>query len=447
MPVKQRAHDPYNFDPGFEAALVTALSCRPKLYGRVGEHLDPECLGAPAAKLALQALNVVVRDLGSGPESVVVVLQRLRRWMHEGKTTHAEIVAVMDLYDTAEDRGLPSTEELVGEVVPVLKRRMERESIDTALQEFQRKGDPARALARMEIARRLGIAESGIGTVLGPASFEQILRLQRVVRMRTGIMELDDALDGGMFRATLTTLMAGTKVGKSMGLVQLACAGLLQGFNVACATLELPVPIWSARVKANLTGIPINAILEDPYGCGAAELLDEFQSLPAFGRITFKAFTAKVTSMTDLLSWIADVEEVWASPVNLLVVDYADKMRSRTSKGSEEQSSYQSTDAVYDDLFGWARDNDRWSATASQAKRVKDRRDKGRKLEADDVADGMGKVRNSDYVITLNARDEGEQMLYNVITRLGRSGVTAGPLPTDYAVARIGPVDHKGMVR
>lgn len=429
---------PYDFNPEFERAVVTACITRPKFWTSIGHAVEEDALASAPAKLAIKAARAIANETKKPPASAMLLVQRLKRWTYEGKITHDEVLAVSDLIDDAVDAGMPDDEDLIAELKPVLSRRMQQAALEEGLTEFQKRGDPSIALQTLERAKRLGTAslDKGIGNVLGPASFDQMAALSKVQRMKTGILELDEALSGGMMRGTETVLIGGSGGGKSMGLIQIATAAARQGFHVALATLELPEPIINARLIANLTGIPIDDILADPFTCGAMEALDIFQNEVGFGKVTVKEFTPKATTPQDLFAWCKDAEQEWGQEVSMLVVDYADKLAAK-GKANREDNTYSTQGSVYEDLYVWARDDKRWVATGSQSTRGKDRGKK--KVDLDDVADSMHKIRTADLVITLNTLDD--MMSYLIAkNRLGKSRQTVGPLPIDYTCARISPV-------
>jgi KaiC/GvpD/RAD55 family RecA-like ATPase len=289
-------------------------------------------------------------------------------------------------------------------------------------------------------AQRIGACDSSTGTTVGPASFDVILRMREVQRMRTGIMELDDILDGGYVRGTETVFLGDTGGGKSMALVQSASSAALQGFIACYATLELPVPIVLARLKANLTGVPTNDILYDDAAAERSKVrLAEIQ-VAGFGGIVVKEFTPKATTPDDLFRWVRDVEREIGRDVDVLVVDYADKLAvPKQAESGKEKGEYAGQLLIYEGLRVWATTNRRWVITASQASRSKDRT---KKLDTSDVADSLHKVRVADLVITLNPRgEENDQMIsFGAKNRLGKGRASVGPLPTEFACARVSPV-------
>jgi len=432
--------EPYPFAPVFERALVTALCQRPALYGKVARYLDVESLTSAEARLAVQAAKAFAKDLGRGPEKLATVLQRVSRWVGEGKHTHDEAAALDDWFGDAQDAGLPPDEELLAELAPVVLRRVEKSGLEEAFEAFKQGGDLTTALMKIQQAMRLQDTEQTPGMMLGGASFEELERLKRSERLPTGLLELDDVLKGGPRRGTGNMFLGPASGGKSMALIQVANGAAMVGAHVAYATLELPVEDIMARLKANLTSIPVDAILDEPLACGAKEALESMMLRTTFGSIVVAAFTPKLTTPRDLFEWVKLQEADRGITIDVLVVDYADKLGTSSRAPTKDTSSYAEQGTVYDELFIWARDQKRWLWTASQSGRNKD---KGKtKLMLDDVADSMGKIRNFDTVITINPRDNYTQVVLGIEKnrRDGNRGREVGPLPVEFSLAQIAPV-------
>jgi hypothetical protein len=431
--------EPYPFADEMERALATLLASRPKLYARLGAALDPKGFSVPVAKLALEAIRAIAHDSGRGPDHTVLVIQRLKRWMADGRITQDDINEVVDMFDAAEDSGLPSEEAVISEVAPILQRRAQRDAIESALADYQKRQDPTHAFQLLEKAQRIGEVEETTGVLVGSASFEAMERLKKVDRLPSGILELDDALAGGFLRGTETVYIAGTGGGKSQALIQNATASALRGFFTGYVTLELPEEIILARLKANMTGLFVDDILADPSRAKGA--LARITSHPGYGGIVVGEFTPKVTTVGDLRDWVESMEQRHGRRMDVLVVDYADRLGvggSRRKKDRDEENTYASALDVYEELRIWGNDTGRWVFTASQAQRAKD---KGKKLGVDDVADSMHKVRVTDYAITLNPRDEGATLLWHIAkNRLGKANANIGPLPVQFECGRIGPI-------
>lgn len=430
-----KGSDPYWLDPGFERAVITMCCSKPRFWGRIGHALDPDALALEPSKLAYRACAQVARDNGKGPEGTLIVLQRLRRWMDDGKAKIEDINAVSDLFDAAEDAGLPSEETTVAELKPILSKRIKSEAVRVVMDEYAKDGDFARSTALMAKANRLGDTNTSVGTKLGAGSYAEIEKLKHLERLPLGIMELDQALDGGLRRGGLGVLVGASGDGKSMGLSHVGANSMKAGLFVLYATLEVIPADVLARVKANLTGVPINAILDNP------EIVRAQLMGMALGPFIVQEFTPQATTMEDVEAWVASAEEQEGRKVDLLITDYGDKLIAPKSSGRDGENGYTQGRVVFERMRVYANEGHVggriWHWTAAQGTRQKDKR---KRLDLNDVADSMHKIRVADLVVTLNAQDD-DQMGFNVAKhRHGRSKMYVGPLPTDFVCGRIAPV-------
>jgi KaiC/GvpD/RAD55 family RecA-like ATPase len=427
----------YGFDLMFERALVTLCCSRPRFYGRVGNQLDYEALSSEPAQLAMRTAQSIAKDLGHGPDKPLIVIQRLRRWMGQGQVTLEQIEAVNDMFDEAEDAGLPSEEAVIGEVAPVLQRRYQQAAVETAMDEYAKRGDFARVMDIIAKAQNVGQTDKSEGVSISAKSMAAIDQLRNVERLSTGVMELDMIIDGGLWRGAEGVVVGGAGSGKSFFLSHQASEGMLAKRHVLLATLELPEPLVMARVMSNLTAVPIQNILSGDSALAASRL--EAMS-PSLGPCVIKYFTPHATTVEDLKEWIRQCEDREGRAVDLLVVDYADKLSAKVA--DKESGDYKTMRVVYESLRHMAVEKDFWVWTASQTRRSAE---KGkRKADVEDVADSLHKSRVADMMISLNARgEENETILFHVAkNRLGASHRSVGPLPHDFACGRMVPLNR-----
>jgi hypothetical protein len=78
----------------------------------------------------------------------------------------------------------------------------------------------------------------------------------------TGWEAIDNITKGGLGKGELGVAVAPTGAGKSMLLVHLGAAALLQGLNVVHYTLELSDTVVASRYDACVTGVPISSLLD-----------------------------------------------------------------------------------------------------------------------------------------------------------------------------------------
>lgn len=445
------AHDePYSLDPEFERAVVY-LCCASENFWSLGGHvIDPALLGSEHAKLVVQACGAIARDTGRPPCGFPVVFQRLRSWVNAGKYTLDVYSACGDYLDAAHTNGVPNEEAILGELVPLLRKRMEFDALESGLRSYQGGGSLAELRQALDRIEGLGVTRDDFGTGWGTASAGHIVKERCLDRLLSHIPELDEAMGGGFKRKTLTTFMASTGVGKTFSLAHMAVAAAIQGLNVAVATLEVPSSEWHARVHAcacgvelnDVTGIYTEAELAEQATAFQRSVTDTLHVMP--GAVYVNDFNTTATP-ADIHSWILKLEERKGVPFDVTIVDYADKLQtSRRKRGKKSNvpdvdntSTYHAQGNVYDELFDEAKRKGRWVLTATQAVRSKELNT--RLLTEFDGADSQNKARIVDQMIGLNRRPEG--LVWNVCkSRYSPTGAFFGPIPTCYEVGRIVPI-------
>lgn len=438
MALTDGAAESYGFSIQFEKALAVLCCSRPKFWGRIGTTLDPDALKDEASKLAITAVKAIAVDLGRGPSSSLIVVQRLRRWMDDGKVTLEQIRLVGELLEDMEDN-LPPEDEVISEVTPVLKRRAQQQAVRMAIKESARGDDLSEVAAAIERADRIGVVDTSQGIRIGSGSFEEIRKLRRMQRLPTGIDDLDVQLAGGLARRSLGVVVGGGGEGKSMFLSHIAAQCMYDGLAVVYATLEIPEGEVLARVKANLTELSINSITS---GDDEAECITRLTKLaarkfdfrPGLGLGIVKEFSPGSTTYTDIREWITMVEQAENRPIDVFIVDYADRMGV-----PKEQGDYSAGKIIYEGLRSIADEKGIFGWTACQATRgAKDRKRK----DLSDMADSMHKGRIADLVITINRKGDDEDELEYFVAkhRTGLSRIAVGPLPHDWAHGQMVPV-------
>jgi len=419
----------YGLDAAFERALVTLVCKSAGLYGKIGSALEGASIAQPVAQLALKAAQDYAREVGKGPGSLLVVIQRLNRWREDGKLTQAKVVEVADLFDAAEDAGLPTEEAVLAEITPILQRRARQGAIRLAMEDFAKGGDLTKVEQALAKARAIGRTSDADGSILGGASFEAIDALRLMDRLPTGITELDLLLDGGFPRG-LSIYVGSSGAGKSMALAHSAAEAVYQRLHVGVVSLELPEEIQTARVIANLTGTPINDLLNGRQQRAKDRLTS---LLPGLGILTVRYMSPRATKVDDLFRWVEQREQKVGRKMDLLIVDYLDKLTSGT-----EQSAYEAQGTVADSLRDYAMGRSMFCLTASQATRGGGKGGKNNALDLDHIADSMHKARVADVVLTLRKDEEQQTMdIFLAKNRVGRSRVGTGALPQDESCGRV----------
>lgn len=453
-----KAATKYGFNPSFESVIAVGLARFPALYGKIGKHLDSGRLATRPAAIILDAAHAIARDTGNGPSSEVIVMQRIRRAMREGKVSREELDACFDLF--ASTTTLPTEDEITVEAAAIIRKVVRREVTEELLLTLPKDGDTAGIAEKLADADRIGVVDSTHGATIGEgASIEDLLSGTSGIRLPSGVFDLDLAIDGGVTANTLSIAMAGPGTGKSMFLAHIAVEAMLRGMNVGLPTLELSEREQLARVLANLTATSNMRLVSADETIRSRETRKAQARLAqilaamrergkALGRLYVKAFPADITTPRDLRDWISQIEVQQRTTVPLMVVDYVDLLVDGKSSSQHESQKRCATE-----LRAWAAESKepRWVWTASQSRG----RDDGKTeyLDISDTAESMGKPRIADLFVTFKRNgetkegmsEEAPQKILGFVAknRFGTSRRLVGPFETDFPHGRFTPADRE----
>jgi len=424
---------PYDLDPAFELRVVLLCCCRPRFWGALGVLLDIQRITNPSHVLMLRAVRAIAKDNGAGPTEYATVAQRLKRWVNEGHVKHEEYKVVADTFADLGDYA-PDEKEVAKELTPILRRIAEADVVRRGMDLFSKRGDFSELAAMASQVANMGLADRSIGGKIGAESLQRIAKLRQMERLPVGIPELDVGIGGGLPRGRLGLFAAGGKVGKTMLLGHAGCTALRLGLFVAYVTLEIGEGELEARILANLTGVPIDNVMD---GSSDDEVTRRMALLaPRLGTFRHKFMPAKVTTCADIFAWVKEIEAEEGRPIDLLEVDYVDKMGASASALGKQDNTYQvqGDNAEELRLYVHGRGIYGWSASQAQRRSTKDR---GKRLELDDLADSQNKARVVDLIVTATAPTEGEVALYVAGSRFSKGQFEVGPYLHDFASARV----------
>ena len=205
----------------------------------------------------------------------------------------------------------------------------------------------------------------------GSDFFDPEAHRQRIQdRFSTGYDYLDTVLGGGYSPKTLLAFAGIPKVGKSMWLCNLSCAGVRDGYNVAYISLEMAESKVIKRLACNLLNIPskeYNTLSEDPSYIKKRFSTISSNTLSVPGSLIVKEFPTSTASVLDIENWLKRMEERRKMKFKLVVIDYIGIMRNYRNPNSE--NSYMKIKQIAEDLRAVAMRNDWCIITASQFNR------------------------------------------------------------------------------
>lgn len=416
---------PYGFNTDFEAEVVAHCIFTNKFWVSVGALLEPDALTVRHHKLVLEAVRAIAKDTGRCPGSITLISQRLARWREDQTHNWDDTVPADEWLKSLDPQALPPVDGVTSEVVPVLKRRRHHEVLRDAMTneaDFQKLG---KEFSRIET---LGEIDTSIGNDF--MSFEDDFSSDwKVDQLSTGYEPLTQAMDGGPERGTLSFFFGGAGSGKSsaLNMVGVAAAKQPTALNIALATMEIREMPAKLRFVAGLLGRDKRRMKHDAeYRRQAAREVAQLQLKSDFHCKYFPG--NKTTTVEQLDDWLKEIEDLKGKPIDLFIVDYADKM------GAKADGEYNAMGVVFEGLRNMAIDRFMWLWTAAQA--VRRPLKEGEVFGLNDVADSQHKVRVADIVCSVNAGEAcpwlpPDQVAFKVCkNREGEiGGGVIGPLP------------------
>lgn len=258
----------------------------------------------------------------------------------------------------------------------------------------------------------------------------------------TGIDELDDALGGGISKGELGVFMGYAKSGKSIFLMNLAAnACKAYGTRVYHTNYEINQYTLKMRYDSWFSGEAFNRIRDKGLSSKAVKELKEMYSdmkdlLIIKGQDRFSGSNPNYKTVEGLIEDLRELESKRAWRPDLIIVDYADLMRTKTQYNNIYQKATEVYRALHDlALEGYAI----W--TVSQAnERDKDRNEK-HLLKSGQITESQEKFRAADIYGSINVtpeeKENGEARLYLENARAhGKFGVIE--VKTDLAKMRFG---------
>jgi RecA/RadA recombinase len=235
---------------------------------------------------------------------------------------------------------------------------------------------------------------------------------ETAINFPTLIKGLDDNLDGGFARQTLTLISANSGVGKSNMLLNLAINYSLQGMHVAYISLELPQDMLYIRACTIETGAEIAKWRENIHKIAGRLLQDKENGAGSF---TIKRLKGG-TSSNDIQSYLREYELQYGYKPDVIAVDYLDLMY--PNGGIKNKGVYEQDKEKAEELTELLVSYDAIGLTASQQNR------ESLRMAAPDqgvIAGGISKVNTVHNYISLYMNDEmalrGDLMAFFLKTR------------------------------
>ena len=256
----------------------------------------------------------------------------------------------------------------------------------------------------------------GMNSDIGLDYFDNIdLRYQEDSRdpLSTGWSVIDEIMKGGLAPGELGVAIAPSGAGKSWILASLGANALRNGKTVVHYSLELSENYTGWRYDCILTGITLEKIK-----LHVDKVKETLENVP--GKLIIKWFPTKSVSLMGLRSHLTKLKMLGTEP-DLVIIDYADLLKF----GNSKLAKYEILEALYEELRGFAGENQVPIWTVSQSNREGLNDDI---IEADKAAGAYAKIFPADFVMSLSRKAQDKlsntARLHVIKNRFGVDGVT-----------------------
>jgi len=232
----------------------------------------------------------------------------------------------------------------------------------------------------------------------------------------TNIDSLNKMIKGGFHEKTLSLLIGGTNVGKTLAMCSFAADAVLNNKNVLYVTMEMSENKISERIMANLFDVNINELNQlskEKFSSHYSKMKDNIK-----GRFLVKEFPTRGANTNSIRNLIKELRIKKGFVPDIVFVDYIGIMLTNSKFADGNTNTMYKI--ISEEMRGLSVETGIPIVSANQANRgglnVSD-------LDLTDVADSIGQTMTADIIIGIMQTEEmNEQGLYSLKILKNRFG-------------------------
>jgi replicative DNA helicase len=238
---------------------------------------------------------------------------------------------------------------------------------------------------------------------------------------------LNTITKGGLPNKTLTCLLAGTNVGKSLAMCHMAAANILDGKNVLYITMEMAEERIAERIDANLLDVPIKDI--ENLSKEVFEKKIHRVQKKTNGKLIVKEYPTATAGAGHFRHLLNELKLKRNFTPHIIYIDYLNICCSMRLKYGSNVNTYMYIKSVAEELRGLAVERDIPIVTATQTNRsgycldlntVVTTKNRGN-IKIKDVKLGdLLKTNNDNYNSITKIFDVQEKITYKITTKSGK---------------------------
>jgi len=327
--------------------------------------------------------------------------------------------AVYEIFRNIKKSSISDTKMIKEEALSFCKQQRMKSAIFDAIEKIK-KNDYDGIYKEVKDALVAG-EESDDGHIYFEELDHRLEKLKREV-IPTGLVHLDELLNGGPGKGELMVVCAGPGIGKSFFMAIVAANVITQGKNVVYYTLELYEHQIGIRFDSRFSGVSINDI-----EANKEYVRKKFSELKDPGKLIIKEYATKTASVNTLRMHLNKLLMKNFIP-DLIIVDYADLLKGR--KGITEKRF--ELESIYEDLRAMAFELGVPVISASQVNRQEFNNEV---ISIASMSESWAKAAVADIIVTISRRMDDKlgdkARMYLAKNRAGRDGIIIPLEPFD----------------
>ncbi len=245
------------------------------------------------------------------------------------------------------------------------------------------------------------------------ARFQTYLNKSKKVPFRINI--LNKITKGGVEYGTENVLLAGTNVGKSLGLCSLAADYLQTGHNVLYISMEMAEEVCAKRIDANLLDVSLDDIDEGHVSWAEYKSkMEKWRASGTLGTLKIKQYPTGGAHADTFRALLNEYKLKQGFVPDVIIVDYLAICASSRLKTFTE-NSYGLIKMVAEELRGLAVEKNVVLWTAAQTTRGAN---VAAEIDMADIAESFGIAHTADFMLGVVETEEFAQMGLQLIKQL-----------------------------
>lgn len=349
--------------------ILSQLISNQDYFGRVWPYLDEEYFEKGPAKILFNSIRKHVDDYNGVPSKVALNLA-----LSNSKVNESELKGSLELLKSLSDEKenldwlIPETEKYVQKVAMynATSRIIQiQQNADLPLNQ-RKKGVPDVGSIPEIMRDALSICfDSSIGhNWMDDYEARWLSYLNKTRKIPFKLDILNKITKGGAENATLNILLAGSNVGKSLGLCSLAADYLQTGKNVLYISMEMAEEVCAKRIDANLLDVTLDDIDDGKVSYPEYKSkMERWRKSNVLGQLYIKQYATGGANTNTFRALLNELKLKKGFVPEIIIIDYLGICGSSRIKQYTE-NSYTLVKAIAEELRALAFDTNTciWSA-------------------------------------------------------------------------------------